>query len=100
MFVIWSGNVGVYLVTPDELLNEISTRKIKYITHLIDSKITSQSAAFVNSGRIVGDKGLLKSSKRNASCIALTKVEAFMLDKQQYHDIVESELLDCLFKLI
>ena len=74
MIVIYSGTIGISLQSAFEIIN--NEQNVTYVTKRSDWSV-------------VGDSGLHKLSKRNATWVALNSVLAFKLTANDYGKIVE-----------
>ena len=109
MIIIYTGEVGVYLKSLDELegaksalknKQDVSSKRKWYQRQQTLSlqrqatvsykNLPQQMVATKTTGGLIGEKGLLLSKKRRATCIALTNVKALYLSKENYQDIIES----------
>ena len=78
MAIIWRGEIGVYL--------NIDYNNSSNFEELI---ATVKPVANKHKYDIVGEKGLLKESKRGASCIALADTDLFTITVKDYAYIIE-----------
>lgn len=75
MIVLYSGEVGIYLQTAEELKA---------------SGIDGKCIAVKNNVGVLGERGLLTREPRGATCIAHTEVQALILSGGSYAKIVEN----------
>ena len=79
MFIVYRGDVGVYINVEYNNRNQYEALKKALKPVVVKTKRD-----------IFGEQGLLKASKRGASCIAMSQVLAFKLSAENYAHIIES----------
>ena len=75
MIILFSGEVGIYLHSMQRL------QKIGIKENCIATK---------KDPGVLGDRGLLNKEPRTATCIAHTKIQALLMTRHNYVNIVES----------
>ena len=87
MVIIYQGDIGVYL-------NIDFSQPYEY------KNLKSNPVAVKSAKDILGEQGLLKGTKRGATCIAITEVLLFTMTADQYAYMIESFHKSEMFKNI